>query len=102
MRPEAALLLALLLAACGGAGDPSVHTADRAGRSNLIDTPAIARLTEDQLHGLAGRCQRYPASGPARGPYSAKYCDEALAAWSDSPIHMLIIPPQNAKATQAR
>lgn len=92
MKAVAALLFALLPAACGGGNDPSGKMAEHPDRSNLINTPAISRLSEDQLRGLVARCERYPSSGSARGPYSAKYCDDAQAAWSDAPIHMLVIP----------
>jgi hypothetical protein len=60
--------------------------------SRLINTPALSKLTPDQLHGLAKRCERYTPEGPARGPYDAKYCEDALAAWADSPIQMLTLP----------
>jgi len=70
-------LLALGLAGCGQA-------------------PPIAKLSLDQLRGLAARCDRYPPDGAARGPYDAKYCEAAIAAWSDSPIQMLRLPDQPA------
>jgi hypothetical protein len=79
-------------AACGQAPMPP------AARSRLIDTPPIAKLTPDQLHGLATRCGRYTPDGPARGPYDARYCEAAIAAWSDSPIQMLRLSGQPAAA----
>ncbi len=75
--------LVLGVAACGQAPAPP------AARSRLIDTPPITKLTPDQLHGLATRCERYTPDGLARGPYDAKYCEAAIAAWADSPIQML-------------
>jgi len=74
------------LAACGQAPAPPPAT------SRLINTPPIAKLNPDQLRGLAARCNRYAPEGPARGPYEAKYCEDAIAAWSDSPIQMLRLP----------
>ena len=71
------------VAACGQAPAPPAAT------SRLIDTPPISKLNPDQLHGLATRCGRYPVDGLARGPYDARYCEAAIAAWSDSPIQML-------------
>jgi hypothetical protein len=82
--------LVLGVAACGQAPAPPAAT------SRLINTPPIAMLTPDQLHGLATRCGRYPPQGPARGPYDAAYCEAAIAAWSDSPIQMLRLSDQRA------
>jgi hypothetical protein len=82
--------LVLGVAACGQAPAPPAAT------SRLIDTPPISKLTPDQLHGLATRCGRYAADGPARGPYDARYCEAAIAAWSDSPIQMLRLSDQPA------
>jgi hypothetical protein len=93
IRHAAAAVFSLLipgLAACGQAPAPP------AARSRLINQPPIAKLNPDQLHGLATRCARYPPDGPARGPYDAKYCEAAIAAWSDSPIQMLRLPDQRA------
>jgi len=81
-------LLFLGVAGCGQAPAPP------AAKSRLINAPPIAKLSLDQLRGLAARCDRYPPDGPARGPYDAKYCEAALAAWSDSPIQMLRLPDQ--------
>jgi hypothetical protein len=83
-------LLVLGLAGCGQAPAPP------AAKSRLINAPPIAKLTPNQLHGLATRCDRYPPDGPARGPYDAKYCEAAISAWSDSPIQMLRLPDQPA------
>lgn len=82
-------MIVLSLAGCGDADRPAAAP----GSSNLINTPAIARLSEDQLRGLVVRCARYQPLGLARGPYSAKYCDDAQAAWSDSPLHLVVVPP---------
>jgi hypothetical protein len=90
-KPQGVLIgLLLYMAACGQAPAPPAAT------SRLINTPPIAKLTPAQLHGLATRCGRYPSEGPARGPYDARYCEAAIAAWSDSPIQMLPLPDQRA------
>jgi hypothetical protein len=65
-------------------------------KSQLINSPPIAKLNPEQLHGLANRCEYYAPVGSARGPYDAKYCEDAIAAWSDSPIQMLVLPSQPA------
>jgi hypothetical protein len=84
----AALALLSGLAGCERAPPPSA-------KSRLINTPPIAKLNPAQLHGLANRCERYTPDGSARGPYEAKYCEDAIAAWSDSPIQMLSLPSQS-------
>jgi hypothetical protein len=87
LSTAAAIALLLGLAGCDRAPPPSA-------KSQLINTPPIGKLRPDQLHGLANRCERYTPSGAARGPYDAKYCEDAIAAWSDSPIQMLTLPSQ--------
>jgi len=37
------------------------------------------------------RCQKYEPDKSARGPYDAAYCDEAIAAWADSPLQIVPI-----------
>jgi len=34
-------------------------------------------------------CEKYVPDKSARGPYDAAYCEDAIAAWSDSPLQML-------------
>jgi hypothetical protein len=36
-------------------------------------------------------CEKYVADKSARGPYDAAYCEEAIAAWSDSPLQIVPI-----------
>jgi len=36
-------------------------------------------------------CEKYVPDKSARGPYDAAYCEDAIAAWSDSPLQMLPI-----------
>jgi hypothetical protein len=37
-------------------------------------------------------CEKYSPDGISRGPYEIAYCENAIAAWSDSPLQMVIIP----------
>ncbi len=81
------IAVALSFAACG--------RAPPAPPSPYMHSPPISKLTPEQLHALSDACQKYPDTVPARGPYDAKYCADAIAAWSDSPIQMLPFRPQN-------
>ena len=38
-------------------------------------------------------CEKYSPHDSMRGRYDAAYCEEAMAAWGDSPLQMVIIPP---------
>ena len=44
-------------------------------------------------------CEKYAPNGSMRGRYDAAYCDEAMAAWSDSPLQM--VPVQKEAPTDA-
>ena len=37
-------------------------------------------------------CEKYSPDGNSRGPYDIAYCENAIAAWGDSPLQMLTIP----------
>ena len=46
-------------------------------------------------------CEKYAPNGSMRGRYDAAYCDEAMAAWSDSPLQMVPVqkePPADSSA----
>ena len=58
----------------------------------LLHSPPIARLTAQQLRTLSLECEKYSPNGAMRGRYDAAYCEEATAAWGDSPLQMVIIP----------
>ena len=45
-------------------------------------------------------CEKYAPEKSARGPYEAAYCEEAIAAWSDSPLQMVPIPMDKDGATR--
>ena len=36
-------------------------------------------------------CEKYAPEKSARGPYDARYCEDAIAAWADSPLQMVVI-----------
>src|ERR1700722_19887832 len=60
----------------------------------LIHSPPIAQLPAEQLRSLSMECEKYVPDKSARGPYDAAYCEEAIAAWSDSPLQIVPIPPK--------
>jgi len=43
-------------------------------------------------------CEKYSPDKSTRGPYDAAYCQDAIAAWSDSPLQMLPMPKDEAIA----
>jgi hypothetical protein len=59
----------------------------------LIHAPPLRELNPKQLRALSMECEKYLPGRMARGPYDAAYCEAAIAAWSDSPIQMIQIPP---------
>jgi hypothetical protein len=46
------------------------------------------------------RCEKYPPDKSSRGPYDAKYCESAIAAWSDAPLQMIQIDKPAPAASQ--
>jgi hypothetical protein len=47
-------------------------------------------------------CQKYEPDKSTRGPYDAAYCDDAIAAWADSPLQIVPIgkePIRNSTAS---
>src|ERR1700722_3851415 len=60
----------------------------------LIHSPPIAQLPAAQLRSLSMECEKYVPDKSARGPYDAAYCEEAIPAWSDSPLQIVPIPPK--------
>jgi hypothetical protein len=55
----------------------------------LIHGPPITQLAAEQLRSLSMECEKYVPDKSARGPYDAAYCEDAIAAWSDSPLQMV-------------
>jgi hypothetical protein len=37
-------------------------------------------------------CEKYSPDKSTRGPYDAAYCEDAIAAWADSPLQIVPIP----------
>jgi hypothetical protein len=58
----------------------------------LIHSPPITQLVPEQLRALSMECEKYSPDKSARGPYEAAYCEDAIAAWADSPLQMIPIP----------
>ena len=62
----------------------------------LRHSPPVAQLTALQLRSLAMECEQYAPNDSMRGRYDASYCELAIAAWGDSPLQMVVIPPAPA------
>jgi hypothetical protein len=71
----------------GGPGQAAVP--GQAAAPRLIHSPPIAKMAPEQLRSLSMECEKYVPDKSARGPYDAAYCEDAIAAWSDSPLQML-------------
>jgi hypothetical protein len=54
------------------------------------------------LKTLSLECEKYPPNGSMRGRYDAAYCEEAIAAWGDSPLQMVIIAPDASPADSSK
>jgi hypothetical protein len=80
------LLIVFCAAGLGCGGD----SADLAP-VRLIHSPPVAQLSAQQLRSLSMECEKYTPNGSMRGRYDAAYCDDAMAAWSDSPLQMVPI-----------
>ena len=91
------LVLGATLAGCGGNSGPPSQPAPPASR--FIHSPSISRLDPTQLRALSMDCEKYSPDGISRGPYDIAYCENAIAAWGDSPLQMVTIP-QNVVGTQ--
>ena len=85
-------LLILLCATCPGCGGDSADLAP----ARLIHAPPVGQLNPQQLRSLSMECEKYSPDKSTRGPYDAAYCEDAIAAWSDSPLQMLPIPKDEA------
>ena len=93
MPKAACILMIVFSAALTGCGRDSGRTAvpGQAAAPRLIHSPPITQLAAEQLRSLSMECEKYVPDKSARGPYDAAYCDDAIAAWSDSPLQMLPI-----------
>ena len=88
MRGDCLVLAVFSAALAGCSGDSTDLTPIR-----LRHSPPIARLNAEQLKTLSLECEKYSPNDSMRGPYDAAYCEEAMAAWGDSPLQMVIIAP---------
>jgi hypothetical protein len=104
------ILLIVLSAASSGCGRDSGQTAApgqasaprQAAAPQLIHSPPIAQLAAEQLRSLSIECEKYVPDKSTRGPYDAAYCEDAIAAWSDSPLQIVpIIKDQSVRDSPA-
>jgi hypothetical protein len=106
LRPTCLLLMMLAaLAGCGRDAGQSAQPKQPAAPGQpaaprLIHSPPIRQLVPEQLRALSMECEKYAPEKSARGPYEAAYCEEAIAAWSDSPLQMIPIPMDKDGATR--
>ena len=100
LRPTCILLM--MLAALAGCGRDAGRSAQpkQPAAPRLIHSPPISQLVPEQLRALSMECEKYAPEKSARGPYEAAYCEEAIAAWSDSPLQMIPIPMDKDGATR--
>jgi hypothetical protein len=86
-----------VLAGCGGdagqsAAPKQTAAPGRPAGPELIHSPPITQLVPEQLRALSMECEKYSPDKSARGPYEAAYCEDAIAAWADSPLQMIPVP----------
>jgi hypothetical protein len=89
IKPTCILLIAFAaLAGCGrDSGQSAVPKQPAVPR--LIHSPPITQLAPQQLRSLSMECQKYSPDKSTRGPYDAAYCEDAIAAWADSPLQIV-------------
>jgi hypothetical protein len=86
------LVLIVYGAAAGGCGgDPADLAPVR-----LRHEPPIGQMTAEQLRALSQDCEKYPPKDSMRGRYDGRYCEDAIAAWGDSPLQMISLPKTSA------
>ena len=91
------ILLIVFSAALTGCGRDSGQTAvpgqaappGQAAAPRLIHSPPITQLAAEQLRSLSMECEKYVPDKSTRGPYDAQYCEDAIAAWADSPLQIV-------------
>jgi hypothetical protein len=96
LTPTCILLMAVT--ALTGCGRDSGRSAvpKQAAEPRLIHSPAITQLTPQQLRSLSMECEKYSPDKSTRGPYDAAYCEDAIAAWGDSPLQIIPIPKEES------
>ena len=83
-----------LLTGCGGANDSGGDSRELAPL-RLTHSPPVSNLDPQQLRSLSMECEKYLPNNSMRGRYDAAYCEQAIAAWGDAPLQLVIItPPQ--------
>ena len=97
VRPPGTLLFIFGTAAGIGAAGVGLIGCNGSGNElapiRLAHSPPVARLDAQQLRSLSMECEQYSPNNSMRGRYDAAYCEEAIAAWGDSPLQMVIIAP---------
>ena len=91
MHNPACVLMIVCGTALAGCGRESPPPAAPAAAPRLIHSPPISQLAPQQLRSLSMECQKYEPDKSTRGPYDAAYCDDAIAAWADSPLQIVPI-----------
>jgi hypothetical protein len=92
MKGKCMLLIAFsaALTGCGrDTGQPAVPKPPAVPK--LIHSPPITQLAAQQLRSLSMECEKYVPDKSTRGPYDAAYCEDAIAAWADSPLQLVPI-----------
>ena len=84
----------LLLIVCGDAAAGCSRDGTDIAPVRLRHDPPIAQLGAEQLRSLSMDCERYSPKDSMRGRYDAKYCEDAIAAWGDSPLQMVTLPQE--------
>lgn len=102
MNPLCVLLIVFGIA-LAGCGRDSGHPAAPALIRNplLIRSPPVDRLSAQQLRSLSMDCEKYSPEQSARGPYDAAYCEDAMAAWADSPLQIVTLERPPAEVAPA-
>jgi hypothetical protein len=91
--------LLFIFGTAAGVGAAGVGLIGCSGNGNelapirLTHSPPVARLDPQHLRSLSMECEQYASNNSMRGRYDAAYCEEAIAAWGDSPLQMVIIAP---------
>jgi hypothetical protein len=86
LRRMLPLALSVAAGACGGESQDLSPV-------RLLHSPPVERMGAPELKELSLECGRYPVNQSMRGRYEAAYCEAAIAAWSDSPLQIVILPP---------
>jgi hypothetical protein len=103
-KPSCVLLMVFAaLTGCGRGSGPAavpgpVAALGQAAAPKLIHSPPIAQLAPEQLRSLSMECEKYSPDKSSRGPYDAAYCEDAIAAWADSPLQIVPIPVNKDEA----